>query len=201
VLTAAGCGIVLEPAPSAAPTTPSAAPSDVRQQLDALPVAAPRSMAGYRRERFPLWSDQGGGCSTREVVLRRDGTGVRTNASCHPVAGHWVSPYDGKEFSNPDAVDIDHMVPLANAWRTGANQWTDARRGQFANDLAHPELLAVSPGSNREKGDQDPSQWKPPNRGYWCQYAQRWIAVKSYWQLTTSQAEKAALADMLGTCQ
>ena len=185
------------------PGTPSAsiAPSTSRQQLDALPVGAAQSMAGYSRARFPLWNDQGRGCSTREVVLKRDGTGVQANASCHPVAGRWLSPYDNVEVADVDQVDIDHMVPLANAWRSGAAKWTDATRSQFANDLIRPQLLAVSRASNRAKGDQDPSQWKPPNHAYWCQYAQRWIAVKAYWQLTATQAEKAALADMLGTCQ
>jgi hypothetical protein len=193
----AGCKIVVASPPTA---TPTAVPSNVQQQLAALPVAPQQSMAGYSRDRFPLWADQGGGCDTREVVLKRDGTDVRTNASCHPTSGHWVSPYDGKEYTSVTSVDIDHMVPLANAWRSGANAWTDEKRSQFANDLNRPQLLAVSAASNRAKGDQDPSQWKPPNHGYWCQYAQRWIAVKAYWQLTTTQAEKTALADMLGTC-
>ena len=196
LLVLTGCVPVTEPgAPSA-----SIAPSTSRQQLDALPVGAAQSMAGYSRARFPLWNDQGGGCDTREVVLKRDGTGVQANASCHPVSGHWLSPYDNLEFTDPDQVDIDHMVPLANAWRSGAAKWTDATRSQFANDLVRPQLLAVSRAANRGKGDQDPSQWKPPNHAYWCQYAQRWVAVKVYWQLTVTDREKAALGDMLGAC-
>ena len=71
---------------------------------------------------------------------------------------------------------------------------------QFANDLADPQLLAVSASANRAKGDQDPSQWKPANHAYWCTYARSWIAVKAHWQLTITQAEKTALIDMLGTC-
>jgi len=87
-----------------------------------------------------------------------------------------------------------------DAWRSGASKWTDEQRTQFANDLARPQLLAVSLSQNRSKGDQDPSQWKPPNYAYWCTYAERWIAVKVYWKLTVTQAEKIALGDMLGTC-
>ena len=92
------------------------------------------------------------------------------------------------------------MVPLANAWRTGAKDWTDDKRGQFANDLTNPQLLAVTIGTNRSKGDQDPSEWKPPRHGYWCVYAQRWVAVKTYWKLSVTANEKAALQEMLGTC-
>ena len=190
-----GCTAVATPGPSA-----SADPSTARQELVSLPVAAQHAMAGYSRDRFPLWIKQQGSCDTRELVLKRDGTNVSTNASCHVVSGQWTSPYDGKVLTRPDGVDIDHMVPLANAWRSGADSWTDDKRSQFANDLTRPQLLAVSATSNRAKGDQDPSTWKPPNRAYWCAYASRWVAVKAYWGLTATVAEKAALDEMLRTC-
>ncbi len=157
-------------------------------------------MAGYSRERFPHWSAQTEGCDTRDVVLQRAGDSVRTAEGCKIVQGTWISPYDGKATRDPQDLDIDHMVPLANAWRTGAATWTDAKREQFANDLTRPELIAVTASTNRSKGDQDPSEWKPPNRDYWCDYAKQWIAVKSYWGLSVTISEKAALTDMLGTC-
>jgi hypothetical protein len=174
-------------------------PSQSRQELDALAVGKAQSMRGYSREHFPHWADQGGGCNTREVVLKRDG--VQVGRNCRVVSGQWNSQYDGKSVTDPDTLDIDHVVPLAAAWRAGANTWTDEKRGQFANDLGRPALLAVSASVNRAKGDQDPSQWKPPNRGYWCAYAQNWITVKRFWQLSVTQSEKTALIDMLGTCQ
>ena len=90
------------------------------------------------------------------------------------------------------------MVPLANAWRTGAADWTDAQRSDFANDLTRPQLLAVSLSTNRSKGDQDPSEWKPPRRSYWCVYAQRWVAVKDYWKLRVTAAEKCGAAPDAG---
>ncbi|MDT5035088.1 MAG: hypothetical protein QOE03_273 [Micromonosporaceae bacterium] len=175
-------------------------PAQARQQLGELAVGAASSMAGYSRARFPLWRDRGGNCDTREVVLKRDGRDVRTDASCHIVAGRWISPYENKTVTDASTIDIDHMVPLANAWRSGAARWTDAKRSDFANDLDHPQLLAVSASTNRSKGDQDPSQWKPPNHAYWCTYAERWVSVKHYWLLTVTGAEKVALVDMLGTC-
>ena len=169
-------------------------------QLDALTVGDWASMSGYSRDRFPHWSSQGDGCDTRDVVLKRDGESVLTDDSCKITQGSWLSVYDGKLVSDPQDLDIDHMVPLANAWRTGAKDWTDEKRGQFANDLTNPQLLAVTIGTNRSKGDQDPSEWKPPRHGYWCVYAQRWVAVKTYWKLSVTAQEKAALQNMLGTC-
>jgi hypothetical protein len=203
-LLTAGCVAVGSgTAPGTTPgTAPGADSSQARQDLDALIVAAPRSMAGYSRDRFPHWiRQQGSECDTREYVLKRDGTAVRTSQSCRVTSGRWVSPYDNRTVTDPNLLDIDHMVPLANAWRSGANDWIDGKRTEFANDITRPQLLAVSASVNRAKGDQDPAQWKPPYRGYWCRYAQSWIAVKRYWQLTVTDAEKAALVDMLRTCQ
>ncbi len=157
-------------------------------------------MAGYSRTKFHIWAEQGGGCNTRDEVLKRDGQGVTTTATCKITHGTWVSPYNSRQYTNPQQLDIDHLVPLANAWRSGAKNWTDNQREQFANDLTRPQLLAVDLTDNRAKGDQDPSQWKPPNRGFWCRYAQNWVTVKAYWRLTVTASEKQALADMLGTC-
>jgi hypothetical protein len=203
VIAVTGCGALAQPGTVAEPGTSagaSANPTLARQQLDELIVGTSRSMAGYSRDRFPHWTQHENGCSTRELVLKRDGTTVTTGQSCKVTGGHWVSPYDNKATNDAESLDIDHMVPLANAWRSGANSWTDDQRSQFANDLTRPQLIAVTAGVNRAKGDQDPSQWKPPSRGYWCQYAQSWIVVKVFWKLTVTLTEKAALNDMLGTC-
>jgi hypothetical protein len=157
-------------------------------------------MTGYSRDRFEHWVSQGHSCDTRDVVLQREGTGVTVGDDCKITAGTCVSAYEGDTFTNPSDHDIDHNVPLANAWRTGAATWTDERRSDFANDLTRPQLVAVSASSNRSKGDQDPSQWRPPRQDYWCAYAQSWITVKAYWHLSVTTDEKAALAEMLGTC-
>ncbi|WP_203719286.1 HNH endonuclease family protein [Asanoa siamensis] len=196
---AAGC-VPVEPG-SAGPRNTSTGPTatETTRLLDQLTVARSGSMSGYSRDRFPHWRKAGKNCDVRDTVLGRDGTGVEVSG-CNVVGGRWDSVYDNRTFTDPLDVDIDHMVPLANAWRSGADEWTDEQRGDFANDLDRPQLLAVSASSNRAKGDQDPSQWKPANRDFWCEYAQDWITVKHHWKLTVTTAEKDALADLLETC-
>ncbi|MFU8853805.1 HNH endonuclease family protein [Micromonospora sp. SL1-18] len=190
----AGCGPVADE-----PETTASSAENVTKQLDELTVAAAGSMKGYSRTRFPHWRKTGKNCDVRDSVLQKDGENIKLSG-CNVVGGHWESVYDGLAFDDPAQVDIDHVVPLANAWRSGANEWDDTQRGDFANDLTRPQLVAVSARSNRSKGDQDPSQWKPPNRSYWCQYATDWVTVKHYWRLTVTSAEKAALTDMLEGC-
>lgn len=197
VLALAGCVPVEDT--TGATGTPPAAAADSARLLGQLTVAKAGSMRGYSRERFPHWRDAGRNCDVRDTVLKRDGKNIKLSG-CNVVGGRWVSAYDGRTFSDPSDVDIDHMVPLANAWRSGADKWNDDRRGDFANDLTRPQLRAVSATSNRAKGDQDPSQWKPANRDFWCEYAADWIAVKHFWRLRITAAEKAALSDMLDTC-
>ncbi|MFJ9590720.1 HNH endonuclease family protein [Streptomyces acidicola] len=172
----------------------------VRKELDELNVAAPHPMTGYSRAKFPHWITQYGTCDTREVVLARDGQGVVQDDKCRAVAGTWVSPYDGKVATKPSTeVDIDHMVPLANAWRSGADEWSTALRRKFANDLENPQLLAVSASSNRQKGDQSPDQWRPMH-SYWCTYSRAWVHVKYVYTLNITGPEKGMLNTMLDTC-
>lgn len=183
----------------ASPASTSTATGSANAQLDQLTVAKALSMKGYSREKFPHWRSTGTNCDVRDSVLKRDGTKVKLSG-CNVVAGTWKSIYDGKTLTSPTQVDIDHLVPLANAWRSGASAWTTDKRGDFANDLDDPQLVAVSASSNRSKGDQDPSTWKPTDSSSWCEYAEDWIAVKTHWKLTVTTAEKSALADMLEKC-
>jgi hypothetical protein len=197
----AGCTPVDGEGPeSGGSTGVGAAPADVAGQLDALAVAAARPMTGYSREKFPHWRRVDENCDVRDTVLKRDGTGVQATATCKITKGSWKSVYDGKSFTDPQQIDIDHMVPLANAWRSGADRWTEEQRTEFANDLTRPQLIAVSASSNRSKGDQDPSQWKPPQTSYYCEYARRWVAVKSHWALTVTEREKSSIREMLSSC-
>jgi Protein of unknown function (DUF1524) len=165
-----------------------------------LTVAAQGSMTGYSRDLFPHWITISGTCNTRETVLKRDGTSVVTDSSCAATSGRWYSPYDGATWTAASDVDIDHVVPLAEAWRSGASSWTTSRRQSFANDLSRPQLIAVTDNVNQAKGDQDPSTWQPPLTSYRCTYARMWIGVKHYYDLTLQSSEKSALQTMLNSC-
>ncbi|MEU8886314.1 HNH endonuclease family protein [Streptomyces sp. NPDC048442] len=171
-----------------------------RTYLAALTVGAEGSSDGYSRDKFPHWSTQSGTCNTREVVLKRDGKNVEQDSSCAAVKGSWYSEYDGATWTAASDLDIDHMVPLAEAWRSGAKNWTTANRQAFANDLTRPQLIAVTDNVNQAKSDKDPAEWLPSRTAYQCTYAQMWVHVKHYWKLTVDQAEKSALEGVLKTC-
>ncbi|MFS2292347.1 MAG: HNH endonuclease family protein [Actinomadura sp.] len=191
--------LVTASAADAAPPPPPGAATAARN-LAALTVAAEGSGAGYDRDKFPHWISQGGNCDTREAVLKRDGTGVSTGPDCYPTSGSWRSPYDGATWTRASDLDIDHMVPLAEAWRSGASSWTTARRQAFANDLSSSQLWAVTDNVNQSKGDRDPAEWTPPLASFRCMYARSWIDVKYRYGLTIDPAEKSALSALLGTC-
>ncbi len=141
-------------------------------------------------------------CSVRERVLIAEAISIsQIDRRCRPVDGVWHSWFDGRRLTNPSDLDIDHLVPLAEAHDSGAAAWSAKRKSAFANDLTlAAALTAVSASSNRAKGADDPAEWKPPLREAWCQYARDWIAVKAHWSLTVDQAEVAALRIMLETC-
>lgn len=201
VLTALPLALTPATAPAHAATPPNIpSVSTAISRLNSLTVAAESHQSSYNRDLFPHWITISGTCNTREQVLKRDGTNVVVNSSCAPVSGSWYSPYDGATWYSASDVDIDHIVPLAEAWRSGAWAWTTAQRQAYANDLGGPELWAVTDDVNQAKGDKDPSAWKPPRTAFWCTYARAWIQVKWYYGLTLQSSEKSALTTMLGYC-
>ncbi|MFD7427325.1 HNH endonuclease family protein [Streptomyces sp. NPDC059814] len=196
---AATTGLLNAPGAQAAMPTPVAA-STARTYLSQLTVQAEGSSSGYSRDKFPHWITQSGACNTREVVLERDGTNVTQDSSCAAVSGSWYSEYDGATWTAASDLDIDHMVPLAEAWRSGASSWTTAQRQAYANDLTRPQLIAVTDNVNQSKGDKDPAKWLPSRTAYQCTYARAWVHVKHYYDLTVDSAEKAALQTVLNGC-
>jgi len=187
-----------EPAFATPPGIPTAATAET--ELATLTVAAWTHTTAYDRYLFPTWYTISGTCNTRETVLKRDGTSVVVNSACTATSGRWYSPYDGATWTNPADVDIDHMVPLAEAWQSGAWAWTTPQRQTYANDLGGPELWAVTDNVNQSKGDQDPATWQPSLSSFRCTYARAWVQVKWYYHLTVDSAEKSALNSMLATC-
>ena len=174
--------------------------------LDAIPVRAPDSEDGYSRERFGrAWADvDGNGCDTRDDVLARDLTDVDLDpGGCVVLAGTLLDPYTGTTIAfvrGPDSADvqIDHLVALDDAWRTGARAWPPARRLAFANDPAN--LLAVDGDANQDKGAGDASQWLPPQAGYGCVYVVRQLRVKAAYGLWLTPDEHDAAATALRGC-
>ncbi|MFG3657010.1 HNH endonuclease family protein [Streptomyces sp. NPDC047706] len=187
-----------------APTASAALPTPVsgataRSYLAQLTVRA-EDRTGYDRDLFPHWITQSGSCNTRETVLKRDGSGVVTDSSCAATSGSWYSPYDGATWYAASDVDIDHLVPLAEAWDSGAGSWTTSKRQSFANDLTRPQLIAVTDNVNQAKGDQDPATWMPSRTAYRCTYVRAWVQVKYYYGLSVDSTEKSALTNHLASC-
>ncbi|KAG9092037.1 hypothetical protein FRC06_000274 [Ceratobasidium sp. 370] len=163
-------------------------------------VAVDSNSPAYSRDLFPTWDTISGNCDTRGTVLKRGRTNVVTDSSCAATSGTWVSVYDGATWTAGSDLDIDHLVPLKEAWLSGARSWTTARHEALANDLTRPQLLAVTDNVNESKGDRDPANWMPPLASYHCTYIRAWITVKYYYGLTIDLAEKTALTNYLSAC-
>ena len=181
----------------AAPSAQAATRKPAVQLLNSLPVAAEET-SGYSRDLFRHWIRQADGCTTRQDVLIDERT-AGSVSGCSVVNGRWTSFYDGVTTTNPRSLDIDHMVPLKEAWDSGAWRWNAATRQAYANDLGYGlSLVAVTASANRSKSDRDPAEWMPA-RGR-CSYAKAWIGVKYRWRLSVDAPEKRALASALQGC-
>jgi hypothetical protein len=185
--------VLVAPAASASPET----------QLAELTVRSEANGTTYDRDAFRHWIDaDGDGCTTRAEVLKDESsTSTGHTGTCTITSGSWTSAYDGVRFTDAGGMDIDHMVPLKEAWISGASGWSATKREDFANDLGDGRsLIAVSASSNRSKSDQDPDSWMPPSTSYRCTYVSDWIAVKHRWGLAVDSAEKSALREVLAGC-
>ncbi|MFI9248242.1 HNH endonuclease family protein [Streptomyces sp. NPDC053086] len=189
-------------APAAAAAPGEAVTLPVREVLAELPVRT-EDRTGYERTKFRHWVDaDGDGCSTRAEVLKAEAVvAPEQGERCKLTGGEWYSPYDDRYIAGPGGLDIDHLVPLAEAWDSGASAWSAKEREAYANDLGDDRaLIAVSAASNRSKADQDPATWLPPAAGYRCQYVTDWVADKSRWGLSIDTVELDALTEVLESC-
>ncbi|MEW2355190.1 HNH endonuclease family protein [Spirillospora sp. NPDC029432] len=211
-LLATGCSAEVglsNPSPSSSssgPKSTSTGGGDARQaerDLARLRTAAEGSGGGYERDRFGTrWKDiDRNGCDQRNDVLARDLESIRRPGGCVVLGGLLHDPYSGKDitFSKSDAaeVQIDHVYPLALAWRMGAAGWDEERRERFAND--HANLLAVWGVPNRQKSDKGPGEWKP-QKAYQCTYATKYVAVAAKYSLPVTGADRTALQGFLERC-
>ena len=162
---------------------------------------APERVGGYDRKLFKHWIDADkNGCDTRKEVLIAEAiVKPKKGPKCVLSGGKWISPYDGKSFTKDSGLDVDHVVPLAEAWRSGAWSWTAKQRQDFANDLSDSRvLIAVTASANRSKGDQDPKTWLP-SKGK-CTYIESWVAVKVRYSLTFDTGELSVIQSYFTSC-
>ena len=190
------------PPATAPPTAHTAAPVPA---LVPLTIAAPSHQGTYSRSTdFGGWSDVNGCQDTRAALLIRSSqvtVTFTTSSNCTVKTGRWVDPWSGAVATVAHDLQIDHTVPLANAWRSGAWSWTHAQRVVYANDLADADhLVPILAAENESKGDDGPEGWRPPSRGAWCRYALDWDRIKAKWHLSATPAEWAALGEMHATC-
>ena len=159
----------------------------------------------YDRGTWRHWTDEDSDCQNarQEVLIAesvRDVT-YETEDQCRVDSGLWIGPYTGDNVEDPSALDVDHMVPLENAHRSGAWSWDEEQKREFANYLGYENhLIATTSRANRSKGSRGPEKWRPPLEEYWCVYAIDWVTIKNQWRLTVTEPEYLALSEMLATC-
>lgn len=204
-----GAGDRVGPAATTSAPVPTSttrpAPGSPADLLAGLEVRAADPPAPYDRDAMDGgdWAyDPASGCNTRERVLIDESlVDPQVDDRCRTTVGRWRSLYDGAVTDDQADLQIDHLVPLADAWRAGAWAWEPARRLAFANDRTSPDtLLAVTGSLNQSKGDSTPDEWLPPDEGAWCTYAEMWLRVKAAWDLSVTAPERDRLAEVLAAC-
>ncbi|MDP9885315.1 integrase [Sinomonas atrocyanea] len=188
---------------------PAAQLSAAKASLAAIPVKGRAPKTGYTRNEFgQAWADTDhNGCDTRNDILARDLRSPVFKAGtrdCVVLSGRLEDPYTGASIAfqrgeRSADVQIDHIVPLSDAWQKGAQQWTAQKRLSFANDPAN--LRAVDGPANQQKSDGDLATWLPANRSFRCEYAVNVVDVKAAYGLWMTQAEHDKAAELLGACR
>jgi len=185
--------------PAAASADDYSAP--LRQAITDLKVAK-EVRTGYDRDLFPHWVDaDGDGCDTRDEVLIAEAVDpVTVGDGCSLSGGRWFSYYDHVSWTDPGRIDIDHLVPLAEAWDSAARSWSTKTRQAYANDLGdHRTLVGVTDTVNESKGDRDPAEWMPEHGT--CRYLREWVAVKHRWRLKVDRVERRSLRSLSADCK
>ena len=193
------------PTALAIPPTPLAPSGGDGRTLTVSVAASSGNIPDYDRADWRHWIDTDGDCqdARQEVLIAESRSAVVYEAGdqCRVESGDWFGVYTGESFTDPGDLDVDHMVPLANAHRSGGWAWSKERKTDYANDLSYADhLIAVQASANRQKGSKGPEEWKPPRREYWCEYATDWVTIKQDWGLSANPGEAEALREMLATC-
>ena len=209
---------IATPTPATSMETSIPIPTQERR-TDSLPPAArpattlaisvapiPADVPEYSRSQWNHWIDEDGDCqdARQEALISESLVDVtfESERKCRVSTGQWYGAFTGTYVEAPRDLDIDHLVPLKNAHDSGGWAWSSDRKQEYANNLGDPDhLIAVTKGANRSKGAKGPEEWRPPDEGYWCQYATDWTEVKMEWGLTMTQRETEAVIEMLDTCE
>ncbi|WII70861.1 HNH endonuclease family protein [Bdellovibrio sp. 22V] len=139
--------------------------------------------------------------NTRAKVLVRDSEEeitYRGDRQCVVETGRWLDPYSNKEFTSSREIQIDHMVPLKNAYVSGAWKWDYKTRCLYANYMGYRNhLIPASVRENTSKGDRAPDRYLPTELSYRCQYVKDWLTVKLIWGLTMNPDEAQAIHEVV----
>ncbi len=156
----------------------------------------------YKRDDWRHWSDLDNDCmDTRNETLKSQASGTvkLTLDGCKVIAGLWLDPFSGNEYSNTSDLDVDHIIPLKWAHMHGASNWSKRKKEQFANDPAN--LLAVYDRLNQSKGAKGPDAWMPPNHGFRCKYLEKWQHIlRKYSDLELKSSENRVFQKQLKSC-
>lgn len=159
----------------------------------------PPSEPYQRTKQFGRWIRyKNEGCyNTRTQVLKsfsKTPVQYRNNNPCTVESGYWSDPYSGKVFTKSSDLQIDHMVPLKDAYINGAWKWSKKERCAFANFKSTQfHLIPVDKFENMRKSDRTPADYLPPNPGYVCTYLKNWLEIKLIWNLQMSASEAEAI--------
>ena len=165
-------------------------------------IVATEHDTGYDRSYFKHWIDaDGDGCNTRKEVLIAEAiVKPAITGTCTLVGGKWLSAYDNVTTTNSTNFDIDHLVPLNEAWRSGAWRWSAQQRENYANDLGDSRaLIAVTATSNRTKSDSDIAHWLPQINQ--CTYVTNYIAIKIRYSLSFDPLEAQTAQKFITDCK
>lgn len=178
--------------------------------LETIQVKGRAPKTGYTRDEFgPAWADiDHNGCDTRNDILARDlvdKTFKPNTNNCVVASGTLADKYTatiinfvrGQDTSSK--VQIDHIVPLSDAWQKGAQELSNELREELANDPLN--LMAADGPTNAAKGDSDAATWLPPNKAFRCEYVARQTSVKAKYSLWVTQAEHDSIARTLEGCK
>ncbi len=166
------------------------------------PQKFPMPSEPYNREKhFGGWlhfANDNSCLDTRGLVLQRDSkTEVEINSSCRVNSGSWHDDYTAKTYKLASEVQIDHVVPLKNAYMTGAYEWSDAKKCLYANYMGNTyHLKPVFGSENLRKGDRSPREYIPPNTAYTCEYLKIWMKIKYIWNLRFTPKEKTRIQEI-----